>query len=105
MSGQPTVNIVDDDEMSLQGIVNAPMATPSTRAQVQAPTRQPYDTPSGLPLWLQSPMAQAMQVLAPTVQLSVFVGRSGVAPTVLVAGGRGQPSAMTPTIPVEVPSR
>ena len=40
MSGQPTVNIVDDDEMSSQGSVNAPMAAPGTAAQVQAPTRQ-----------------------------------------------------------------
>ena len=34
MSGQPTVNIVDDDEMSSQGSVNAPMVAPSTVAQV-----------------------------------------------------------------------
>ena len=55
MSGQPTVNIVDDDEMSLQGSVNAPMVVPSTAARVQAPTRQQYETPSGLPPWPHSP--------------------------------------------------
>ena len=36
MSGQPTVNIVDNDEMSSQGSVNAPMVAPNTAAQVQA---------------------------------------------------------------------
>ena len=58
MSGQPTVNIVDDDEMSLQGSVNAPMAAPDTAAQVQVPTRQRYETPSGLHPRATPPMAQ-----------------------------------------------
>ena len=96
------MNIVDDNEMSLQGSVNAPVVVPNTRAQAQAPPRQKYDTPSGLPLWPQSPMAQAMRALTPTAQLSVFVGRSGVAPTIPVARGTVQPSAVAPTIPVDV---
>ena len=50
-------------------------------------------------------MAQAMQVQAPTAQSSVFAGGSGVAPTILVAGGSVQSSAVAPTIPVDVPSR
>ena len=105
MSGQPTVNIVDDDEMSSQGSVNAPMATPGTAAQVQAPTRQRHETASGLPPWRHSPMAQEMQQPVPTEQSSVFAGRSGVAPTVPVAAGSVQPSAVATTIPVDAPSR
>ena len=44
MSAQATVNIVDDEEMSSQGSVNAPVALPHTvmqqslSAQAQAPT-------------------------------------------------------------------
>ena len=104
MSGQPTVNIVDDDEMSSQGSVNAPMAAPRTAAQVQAPTRQQYDTPSGLPPWPHSPMAQEMQQPTPTAQSSVFAGCSGVAPAVPVAVGSVQPSAVATTVPVDAPS-
>ena len=106
MSGQPTVNIVDDDdEMSSQGSINAPMVAPSTVAQVQPPTRQQYETPSGLPAWPQPPMAQSMQAPIPTAQSSVFAGRSGVAPTVPIATGSVQPSVVAPTVPVDVPSR
>ena len=47
-------------------------------------------------------MAQAMQAPTPTAQSSVFVGCSGVAPIVLVVGGSVQPSAVIPTIPVDV---
>ena len=61
MSGQPTVNIVDDDEMSLQGSVNAPMAAPNTAAEVQVPMRQQYETLLGLSPWPHTPMAQEMQ--------------------------------------------
>ena len=104
MSGQPTMNIVDDDEMSLQGSVNTPMAVPSSGAQVQAPTRQQYDTPSGLPPWPHSPMAYAMQQLAPTAQSSIFAGQSGVAPTVPIVARSVQPTAIAPTVPMDVPS-
>ena len=50
-------------------------------------------------------MAQKMQQPAPTAQSSVFAGRSGVAPTVPVAAGSVQPSAVTTMIPMDVPSR
>ena len=105
MSGQPTVNIVDDNEMSSQGSVNAPMAAPGTATQVQAPTRQQYETPSGLPPWPHSPMAQEMQQPTPTAQSSVFAGRNGVAPTVPVTAGSVQPGTVATTIPVDAPSR
>ena len=104
MSGQPALNIIADDEMHSQCIINAPVAAPNIGAQVQTPTRQQYETPFGLRLWPQSPMAQAIQVPAPIAQSSVFAERSGVAPTVPVTGGSVQPSAITPTIPMDVPS-
>ena len=43
-----------------------------------------------------------MQAPAPTKQWSVFAGCNGVAPTVPVARGSVQPSAITPTIPMDV---
>ena len=98
MSGQPTVNIVDDDKMSSQGNVDAPVAVPKIEAQVQPAMQTQYVLPSGLPLWPQSLIVQ----VAPTTQSSVFVGPSGAAPTLPVAGGNVQPTIMTPTIPVEV---
>ena len=105
MSGQTKVNIVDDDEMSSQGSINVPMAAPSIEAQVQAPTTQQYETPFGLPPWPHSPRAQAMQAPTSTEQLRIFVGCSGVAPTVPVIEGRVQTSAIAPTVPVDMPSR
>ena len=41
----------------------------------------------------------------PTEQSSVFAGCSGVAPTIPVAAGSVQPSAVATTVPVDVPSR
>ena len=43
-----------------------------------------------------------MQQPVPTEQSSVFVGCSGVAPTILVAEGSVQPSVVAPTVPVDV---
>ena len=60
--------------------------------------------PSGLPPWPLSPMDQEMQQPTPTEQSSVFAGCSGVARTVPVAEGSVQPSAVAPTVPVDVPS-
>ena len=80
------------------------MAVPSIEARVQALTRQQYETPSGLPSWPHSPMAQTMQAPTPTVQSNAFVGRSGVAPTILVVEGSVQPSVVAPTVPMDVPS-
>ena len=100
MSGHPIVNIVDDDEMSSQGSVNAPVAAPRIEAPIQSATTQSFVLPSGLPLQPQSPIAQ----VAPTVQSSVFAGTSGIASTVPIAGGIPSFGTMAPTIPVDVPS-
>ena len=82
MSGQPTMNIVDNDEMSSRGSVNASVAAPRIEAPIQSAITQSSVLPSGLPLRPQSPIAQ----VAPTMQSSVFVGASGIAPTVPVVG-------------------
>ena len=101
MSGHPTVNIVDDNEMSSQGSVNAPVATPRTEAPILSAGTQSSVMPSGLPLRPQSPVAQ----VTPTVQSNVFAGSSGIAPTVPVAGGLPSLGTVAPTIPADVPSR
>ena len=104
MSSRGMINIIGNKEMSSQGRVNAPVVVPNLVAQVQAPSRQQYETPSGLPSWPNKPMAQAMPTPAPTAQSSVFEGLSGVAPTVPIVGGSVQPSIVPPTIPIDAPS-
>ena len=74
--------------MRTQGSVNGPVA-PGVGAPVDAPSPQ---TPSGLPQWPGQtwPNAQNPMLLerpAHTQQSSVFVGPSGVAPTILLASG------------------
>ena len=96
------INIIDNKEMSSQGSVNAPVVVPNPVAQVQAPSRQQYETPSGLPPWPNKPMSQALPTPSPTTQSSVFEGLSGVAPTVPIVGGSVQPSIVAPTIPIDV---
>ena len=95
MSGQPTVNLVDDDEMSSQGSVNAPVAAPRTEAPILSAGTQSSVMPSGLPLRPQLPVVQG----APTLQSSVFA-----TPTVPVVGGSSSFGIVTPTTPVDVPS-
>ena len=98
MSGEPTMNIVDDDEMSSQGTANVPVAVPRIEALIPATIQQSFVLPFGLPLWLQSPITQ----IAPIVQSSVFVRPSGIAPTIPVARGMVQLNATTLTILVDV---
>ena len=95
------INIVDDDEMSSQGSVDAPVAASSAGTQVQAPVMQQTIPPAGSPLRPQSLIAQ----VAPTVQSSVFAHPSAFATTVPVAGGSGQTGSVAPTIPLDVPTR
>ena len=101
MSGQGTIKLVDDDEMSSQGSVNAPVAASSAGTQVQSPVMQQTIPPTGSPLWPQLPIAQ----VAPTVQSSVFAHPSAFATTVPVAGGSEQTGSVAPTIPLDVPTR
>ena len=94
MSAKPTVNIVDDEEMSSQGSVNAPVAPPpaatqrSLSTQAQAPT-EVVNVHSGM-----QPAAAQQSGVAGTSRAA----RSSVPvqSTAVVA---------TPTIVVDAPSR
>ena len=99
MSRQATLNVVDDEEMSSQGSVNAPVARP-TSPVVQGPT---YQTPSGLPPWPVLPMEQGLTAAAP-MQQSIFVGpRGGSAATTTPVQSTEVLAA--PTVPVDSPTR
>ena len=102
MSGQATINIVDDDEMSSQGSVHSPLIGSSVGTSVQTPVIQQTIPVMGSPLRPQSPVA----TLAPTVQSSVFAQPSAFATTVPVAATSrsGRAGSVSPTIPVEVPT-
>ena len=102
MSGQPTINIVEDDEMSSQGSVHSPLIGSSVGTAVQSPVIQQTIPVMGSPLRPQSPVA----TLAPTVQSSVFAQPSAVATTIPVtpASWGGRSGSVSPTIPVEVPT-
>ena len=102
MSGQATVNIVDDEEMSSQGSVHSPLIGSSVGTPVQTPVTQQPIPVTGSPLRPQSPVAR----IVPTVQSSVFAQPSAFATTIPVAAasGSGQPGSVAPTIPVEVPT-
>ena len=102
MSGQATVNLVDDEEMSSQGSVHSPLIGSSVGTPVQTPVIQQSLPVAGSPLRPQSPVAR----IAPTVQSSVLMQPSALATTIPVAAasGSGQPGSVAPTIPVEVPT-
>ena len=87
MSGQPTINVVDDEEMSSQGSVNAPVAHPSspTQGQVtaQAPTAPVFLSPSsGTLATQQSRVAGTSRVTQATVPVEST--QVVAAPTVVV---------------------
>ena len=90
MSARATINLVDDEEMSLQGSVNGPVASPAEMV-TQRPT---YQTPSGLP-----PFPGA--VLTMTRQ-STVAGPSQTSPTVMVQSTQ---IIASPTIPMNAPTR
>ena len=102
MSGQATINIVDDEEMSSKGSVHSPLIGSSVGTPVQTLVIQQSLPVAGFPLRPQSPMAR----IAPTVQSNVFAQPSAFAMTIPVttASGSGQPGNVAPTIPVEVPT-
>ena len=100
MSGQATVNIVDDEEMSSQGSVHSPLIGSSVGTPVQTLVIQQTIPVAGSPLRPQSPVAH----IAPTAQSSVFAQPSAVATTIPVtAASWGRRSeSVAPMIPVEV---
>ena len=99
MSDKATINLVDDEEMSSQGSVNAPVARTASPV-AQGPT---YQTPSGLPPWPGLPRAPVQPAAAPDQQ-SVVAGPSGgrAATTVPV---QSTEVIAAPTVPVDAPTR
>ena len=99
MSDKATINLVDDEEMSSQGSVNAPVVPPSS-PMVQGPT---YQTPSGLPPWPGLPKAPIQPAAAPDQQ-SVVAGPSGgrAATTIPV---QSTEVLAAPTVAVDAPTR
>ena len=100
MSRQATLNVVDDEEMSSQGSVNAPVARPSSPL-VQGPT---YQTPSGLPPWPGSPMEQ-VQAAAVPMQQSVVAGPRGGSTATTLPVQQSTEVLAAPTVPVDSPTR
>ena len=92
MSTQATVNLVDDEEMSSQGSVNAPVSPPQSPTG-QVPTHQ---VPTGLPPW------PGMVQLAVTSQSGVAASHGVPSPTVPV---QSTEVVATPTVQVDAPSR
>ena len=92
MSGQATINVVDDEEMSSQGSVNAPVA-PQPPVVQQGPTAMEPTEVVGTPVGWHPTM----------MQQSGVAGRSGSpAPTVPVQSTQ---VVVAPTVPVDAPSR
>ena len=93
MSGQPTLNVVDDEEMSSQGSVNAPVAPPQSPTRKQIPAQTPVPPFGFTPSTLDA---------APTQQSSV--GRtSSVLPRISRAESTEVVAA--PTVVVDAPTR
>ena len=94
MSGLPTVNVVDDEQMSSEGSVNAPVAPPRSPSvhstRVQSPI-EPVDFSGGR----ISPVAKTLQIdtTGPRGSSSMF---STVQSTEIIGA---------PTVPVDLPTR
>ena len=100
MSDKATINLVDDEEMSSQGSVNAPVSRPVSPVG-QKPTQQ---TPSGLPEWPGSiPMVPLFPPTAPDQQSVVtgFHGRKATTTTPV----QSTEVVAAPTVPVDTPTR
>ena len=91
--------MVDDEEMSSQGSVNAPVARP-TSPVVQGPT---YQAPSGLPPWPVLPRESILAEAAPTQQ-SIFAGPLGGSAATTIPVQSTEVLA-APTVPVDSPTR
>ena len=89
MSPRATINLVDDEEMSSQGSVNAPIA-PLVEIVIQGPT---YQTPSGLPPFLGA---------VPTITRQSVV--EGPSPTNPIVPMQSTQIIASPTILVNAPT-
>ena len=92
MSGQATINVVDDEEMSSQGSVNAPVAPPPAAMQ-QHPTTQVPTERMKPQFGFHPTMTQQSGVAGPSAKPATTVP---VQSTEVVAA---------PTVPVDAPSR
>ena len=99
MSAQAMLNLVDDEEMSSQGSVNAPVA----RLVSPVGQRPTYQTPSGLPPWPGTPMASAVATIAPAQQ-SVVTGFHG-GKAVTTTPVQSTKVVAAPTVPVDTPTK
>ena len=95
MSVQGTINVVDDEEMSSQGSVNAPVERPASPAMQR-------QTPSGLPPWPVTTRAE-VAAAAPT-QFSVVATPSG-AKAAVTTPAQSTEVVAAPTVPVDTPTR
>ena len=93
MSGQPTVNVVDDKEMSSQGSVNAPMAPPQSPTQGQMMAQTPI-----LPVFFPSSVLGSVQS-----QQSRVAGTSRAAQSTVPVESTEVVAA--PTVVVDAPTR
>ena len=87
MSAQATVNVVDDEEMSSQGNVNAPVAPPHSPTREQVTAQEPTEHVSVLPQWL--PVETMQQSVAgtrraPMATMPIESRAMVAAPTVVV---------------------
>ena len=93
MSGQPTYNVVDDEEMSSQGSVNAPVAHPQSPTQAQGTAQTPL-----LPTFFPSSVLDS----APTQQSRVAGTSRATQSTVPVESTQ---VVAAPTEVVDAPTR
>ena len=94
MSGLPTINVVDDEQMSSEGSVNAPVAPPRSPSVHSARATSPIE-PVDLPTGRVSPVAQLLQ--------SDVTGRRGSSSVVGTVPSTEVVTAQT--VPVDVPTR
>ena len=94
MSGLPTVNVVEDEQMSSEGSVNAPVAPPRSPSVHSARAQSPV-APVDLSAGRVSPVAKILQsgTAGQRGSVSVF---SPVQSTEIVGA---------PTVPVDIPTR
>ena len=92
MTGIPTVNVVDDEEMSSQGSMNAPVAHPQSPTQGQVRAQTPT-APASFPSIFDSVQTQQLGV----------AGTSRIAQTTVPVESTEVVAA--PTIVVDAPTR
>ena len=91
MSGQATINVVDDEDMSSQGSINAPVVPPPATMQ-QGPTTMAVTEVVGVPAGWNPGATQQSGIARP----------SGVPSRTFLA--QSMEVIASPTVPVDAPS-